>query len=356
MICLDGTGNEASRPHTNVYRTFQVFKSNALTFYHPGVNTLVSPDAIYKQNKLVPWFQDSISGSTMRIAVDRAYNFLIENYAETDKIWFFGFSRGAYAVRMLAAIVAEAGILRREHASMTPYIWQAYIDAALRPGKGKSEKVFPYLNRIKRDFSGHAEPKIAFLGAWDTVSSFGSVTAFKSCPFTRNNPQIPIVRHAVALDERRGLFQVNLFGRKFEDQDLLQMWFPGFHSDVGGGQDLKESGLSMVSFDWMLAEAERFGIERDEAVYKRLLERCPPDPAGKAHNSMDALYSVLELLPIRKYSDEEKGLTWHSPNWFRPRSIPVEDSMHPSVDERKSSLPEYRPAAVRLQHSLPERP
>ena len=75
---------------------------------------------------------------------------------------------------------------------------------------------------------------IHFLGLWDTVSSVGWAWAPEHFQFTMNNPGVEIVRHAVALDERRVYFVQNLWGIN-SPTNIDQVWFPGVHCDVGGG-------------------------------------------------------------------------------------------------------------------------
>ena len=76
--------------------------------------------------------------------------------------------------------------------------------------------------------------QVHFLGVWDTVSSVGWVWDPKHFPFTAYNPSVKHIRHAVAIDERRAFFRQNLF-RPAPGQDVLELWFPGVHSDIGGG-------------------------------------------------------------------------------------------------------------------------
>src|SRR5713101_6448180 len=44
-----------------------------------------------------------------------AYRFLVENYEEGAKLYFFGFSRGAYTARSLASFIRNSGLLHKEH-------------------------------------------------------------------------------------------------------------------------------------------------------------------------------------------------------------------------------------------------
>jgi uncharacterized protein (DUF2235 family) len=49
-------------------------------------------------------------------------------------------------------------------------------------------------------------------------------------------PDVPVIRHAVSIDERRAFFRQNLVHESAAaDQNVKQVWFTGVHSDVGGG-------------------------------------------------------------------------------------------------------------------------
>jgi uncharacterized protein (DUF2235 family) len=104
-----------------------------------------------------------------------------------------------------------------------------------------------------------------FVGVWDTVSSIGWYENPLRLPYTSNNPDIEIGRHAIAIDERRAFFRTNLWMPKdcpsqSGPRDLKQVWFPGVHGDVGGGYPEAESGLSKIALQWMLNEAINAGL------------------------------------------------------------------------------------------------
>src|SRR5215470_18627889 len=84
-------------------------------------------------------------------------------------------------------------------------------------------------------------------------------------PYTANNPDIQIGRHAIAIDERRAFFRPNLWRPTATGgpRDVKQVWFPGVHGDVGGGYPETESSLSKVPLEWMLREAASAGLLTD---------------------------------------------------------------------------------------------
>src|SRR5258708_39411873 len=79
--------------------------------------------------------------------------------------------------------------------------------------------------------------------------------------YTKMNPSVHIVRHAIAIDERRAYFRQNLWDKiPASGQDVVQVWFPGTHCDVGGGHPEAEAGLSEAPLARMRAEAQIAGL------------------------------------------------------------------------------------------------
>ena len=139
-----------------------------------------------------------------------------------------------------------------------------------------------------------------FVGVWDTVSSVGWIENPLRLPYTANNPDIQIGRHAIAIDERRAFFRPNLWRPTATGgpRDLKQVWFPGVHCDVGGGYPEAESGLSKVALEWMLREAASAGLLTEPAKVNRVLGRSgdeyvPPDPKAAMHESLTAAWCAI---------------------------------------------------------------
>ena len=57
-----------------------------------------------------------LEGRGIAPQIQRAYGWLASGYREGDRIFLFGYSRGAYAVRSLAGVIDRVGLLKREHA------------------------------------------------------------------------------------------------------------------------------------------------------------------------------------------------------------------------------------------------
>ncbi|KAF8596532.1 hypothetical protein BDV93DRAFT_563230 [Ceratobasidium sp. AG-I] len=183
-----------------------------------------------------------------------AYNFIAQNYMEGDKIFLFGFSRGAYTARKVAGLICKLGLLDR---------WEM-------------GKFFHYWSALDRnDSSFHYEParrpSVEFVGTWDTVGSVYEELSPKVNALTLLDTDLPkevkTARHALAYHENRKEFLPTPYVGFGKDRDVQQVWFPGAHSDVGGGYN--EHLIADITLCWMAATAKS-GLTVDE----RFMESC----------------------------------------------------------------------------------
>jgi uncharacterized protein (DUF2235 family) len=272
VVCCDGTGNEYSDRNTNVVKLFSVLERDPTTqvaFYDPGVGTFSAPAALTKTARFVTKVFGLAFGSGIIKNIGDAYRFIMETYEPKDKIYIFGFSRGAYTARAVAAMLHKCGLLEARNANLVPYALKMF----------KYEKTPALYGGFDRTFSRRCT--VEFLGLWDTVSSVGWIYNPLSIQFTANNPIVQVVRHAISIDEKRCFFRQNLWGKALSHQDVKQVWFPGVHCDVGGGYPEARSGLSRVALKWMIGEALQFGLRVDtRQLKKEISEKAVEEPAA----------------------------------------------------------------------------
>ena len=117
VICCDGTGNEIGENISNVLKLYRCLRKTPktaprqLVLYDPGVGTLARPDPWRKLRQNFVMVLGLVTGYGLDDNVLSAYEFLIENYEDGDQIYLFGFSRGAYTVRVLAGLIHKVGLL-----------------------------------------------------------------------------------------------------------------------------------------------------------------------------------------------------------------------------------------------------
>lgn len=352
VVCCDGTSNQISGYPTNVLRLWSALKQptqSQIAFYDPGVGTLGDPTNWSMFQRRLRKKLDNAIGLSIGDNFADAYGFLAQTYQPGDRIFLFGFSRGAYTARAVAGAIHLFGLLRPEHANLTRYLWRSYSNDE---GDEDAAVLFNTANRFKKRFGRAVH--VHFLGVWDTVSSFGWITQFRTLPHTRKNPSVSIVRHALAIDERRACFRANMLNRASDTQDFKELWFAGVHADVGGGYPEEESALAKIPLLWMMEEAESAGLIFDPANKQDVLSDPAPDPCGVQHQSLAGWWRLLEYLPQRRFKFDKKRWGWHWPNRGRLRDMQPKGCdppvIHESVRQRMERA-SYKPRNLRLNLS-----
>src|SRR4051812_10073425 len=124
VICCDGTGNEISENISNVLKLYRCLRKTdkttprQLVFYDPGVGTLARPNPWRKLAQDFMAIFGLATGYGLDDKVLVAYAFLVHRYREGDQIYLFGFSRGAYTVRVLAGLIHKVGLIAPEQANL----------------------------------------------------------------------------------------------------------------------------------------------------------------------------------------------------------------------------------------------
>ena len=373
IVCCDGTANEFKKDRTNVVKLFFcLVKDPGLqaTYYHPGVGTMAPPGVITKAGALLTETAGLAFGYGLSNDIKDAYVYIANNFEEGDRLFLFGFSRGAYTVRAVAALLHMYGLLPKGNEPLVRYavrmLWAIHglqkrhkNDAAPDP---RVDEYFELAREFKATLSGVCKPH--FVGVWDTVSSVGWFANPLSLPYTSTNPDIEIGRHAVAIDEHRAFFRTNLWhpSANIESagpKDMKQVWFAGVHSDVGGGYPESESGLSKIALKWMIDEARAAKLALDDEKVELVLGNrgqgfAPANADAKLHESLTRWWYPAEyvLKPHWNGSTTE----WRA-NHFARRTWPARPCVHDSVWERESGKYATRlPAdAVRLSEADHER-
>ncbi len=190
VVCCDGTDNEVATDSTNVLRLFRMLERDQrqVAYYDGGVGTLIDPAAISVVRKYLSRRLDAAIGLRVRENVIAAYRFLALNYQPGDQIYLFGFSRGAYTVRVVAGMIHFLGLLRPELEHLAPLAWTIYANEALVYPVSKR---FAGGNRFNRSFGVTTKPPIHFVGAGTpSAPSAGSGTS-EPCRTRPSTPRSP---------------------------------------------------------------------------------------------------------------------------------------------------------------------
>jgi uncharacterized protein (DUF2235 family) len=353
VVCCDGTANEFATDHTNVLKLFRVLDNDPgrqVAFYHPGLGTIEAVGALTSVSRKVTKLLGLAFGYGLERDVCDAYAFLMQQFEPDDTLFMFGFSRGAFTVRAVASLLHMYGLLSPGNEPLVPYAIRM-MNATNRQG---SRAAFELAEDFRATFRGTA-CKPHFVGVWDTVNSVGWIENPLKLPYSADNPDIAIGRHAVSIDERRALFRTNVWRPDPQTvdsgpKDLKQVWFPGVHCDVGGGYPEAQSGLSKFALEWMVREGASAGLLVDRARIDEVVGRtgtkfvkanCNAD----LHNSLTLWWWPAEFAPKRHWNwqtqSEERRM-----NLGRRRTLPPNPLVHVVAFERKGySLP---PGAIRV--------
>ncbi|KAH0432491.1 hypothetical protein CcaCcLH18_06398 [Colletotrichum camelliae] len=512
VLCFDGTGNTftGTNADTNVVKILSKLDRNDPDQYH-YYQTGIGTYDINEKSVNKTWFgemQSSISqtvdqgiGNTFDAHVMAGYRFLMRYYDSGDKIYMFGFSRGAFTAKFLARMISTVGLLCKGNEEMVPFayrLYQRYLAGEVEdfitshPKKKNREKAAkkaekkaakkaaalaaangngngnghsngngnghsetqPLLDDMEPDVEPHdhqegedpaihghnfevaadeiaafsdtfcrkevsshcdtdqkegkeSNIKVHFLGIWDCVNSVAILERKAPIP-------VPVVgtahhvRHAVAVDERRVKFKAALMAqdmKKGEEihEDILEVWFPGCHGDVGGGWPASDKNpleggqaemtwwetiknffstrkppkgkaigcdrlqLSDVALAWMIGEVEEVGKKHPEAALKwreDKLKHFKDKYADKKHKAMKApihdslafntgtgfftvlLWKLMEWLPFIKRWELEDG-QWENVrfplNKGETRDIPKDAVLHESLLYRLKKVNDYCP-------------
>jgi uncharacterized protein (DUF2235 family) len=191
IVCCDGTGNEISENISNVLKLYRTLRKTEKTdplqavFYDPGVGTLARPDPWTKMKQDAVAILELATGYGLDDNVLAGYRFLIDEYQEGDEIFLFGFSRGAYTVRVLAGLVHKVGLLAPQQRNLADAALTAYKQTPATVSRETAELLHQLPDEEQADVPlvqndraaqfarivSTRWPTIKFMGVWDTVAS-----------------------------------------------------------------------------------------------------------------------------------------------------------------------------------------
>jgi uncharacterized protein (DUF2235 family) len=258
IILIDGTWNSAAqgkfRDSTNIFRLNHAFDTEddngnpQITYYMPGPGTRGWTD-----KPLGGWLGTGIDEIVKEAYVNIASNYdEADETHEADRIYLFGFSRGAVAVQALSALISKCGLLYPRSIDRFWRVWNYFLskrDATF------AKDIAPYIND---------DVQIEMLGAFDPVlgrsyweKGFGIKLKFDEYKLQA------LVKHGVqilAADDNRSRFSPLVWdgAHGATDTDRIeQIWMPGVHSDVGGLQMPNDHSGNFLSNVALLTMFER---------------------------------------------------------------------------------------------------
>jgi uncharacterized protein (DUF2235 family) len=348
ILFSDGTGNSpANLTRTNVWRTYQAVdladpqdpeEPRQFAFYDDGVGSS-------------SWKPLALVGGAFGLGLARnvrdLYTFLCRTYQPGDKIYGFGFSRGAFTIRILVGLILEQGLVPYDgnEAELDRFAIDAYRAyrqkyqaklGILSPLRSFRDRVLTARDqllgrRLYRDIPKIGGPRsqnplhIEFIGLWDTVDAYGlPVDELTKAidkviwPMTMRdlilNERVRRARHALSLDDERNTFHPRLWNEEpqpergirgepdgnrttthINEERISQVWFAGVHANVGGGYP--NDSLAHVSLNWMMTEAKKYGVRFSEKMWAEY--RAVSDESGPLYDPRHGLGGYYRYNPRR---------------------------------------------------------
>lgn len=404
-VFFDGTANDEGSD-TNVKRLHSLVslqdRGDIATLYVVGVGDGI--DGIGK-----------VTGAGINARVMLGYEFILNHYQPAgedrpaDEIYIFGFSRGAYAARILTTMLHYGGRVRETvlpgaMPKLTPQEISQEVHKAVFPGfmRGNAQapsKRFDEVSRVLSDKGLSQAPSgdgrtakpsvpVRVLGLWDTVQALGFESTLEALwanwhaneapPANVDEPNrrygerlcnVEQALHAVSLDDDRAtvftpllISRAHLFDgceanmgmldseRRILKGRLQEVWFSGAHSDVGGGY--ASGALAGVSLNWMVEQIRCTGL-----LPNSLCKLPPPvrvvreDPLGGSH---DPIHGIFKVYP-RNHRDVVQMASDTRSIWRGDTGAPASVCVHPAVFERRRLIdPAWHESDQLLLNSGPQ--
>jgi uncharacterized protein (DUF2235 family) len=285
VLCLDGTGNQLrAKGNTNVVLLYQMLDlsdpERQVAFYDPGVGTFSAKGAWTRISQQLTKALGLLFGYGIKDNIAEAYTFLMGHYRPGDRIFVFGFSRGAFTARALSGMSYRAGLMRPGAENVVAYLVSSYTKGSDWSGDDW-DKIDQFAATFSHNHDGSLALPLHFLGLWDSVKALGYLRWDPKWPYTRQLPNARTIRHAVSIDEKRRPY-VEYLVRPTGRSDLSEVWFAGVHSDIGG-TFVDDGRLSRIALKWMTDQALEAGLLLRKGAYRKTCPVTPGDALGAQH-------------------------------------------------------------------------
>lgn len=330
VLLSDGTGNSSAKlMKTNVWRMYEAIdltKGDQVACYDNGVGTSsFKPFAVLGGGL----------GWGLKRNVRHLYTYACSHYVdasdvrEADRLFGFGFSRGAFTMRVLMGLIESQGLITgvkgQELDRLAKWAYREYrrkfnaTRGLVTPLRKLRDVVLRTWERLRGlppySQATRVTPPVAFLGIWDTVDAYGLpmdemtrgwdqwVWPLSMCE-RRRPKNVEKICHAVALDDERHTFHPVLIDESTPDlvntsqtdpvdhtdqEKVTQVWFAGMHSNVGGGYP--DDSLAHVSLLWMAEEAAKQKLRLHQHMIDLWIARADPNgPASDSRRGLGAYY------------------------------------------------------------------
>lgn len=335
VVCCDGTWNTPKQTDRGFEVPSNVVKiARAIDDSNPQQQRVYYDTGVGTSKGIDRWTGGAF-GIGLTDNIKQAYRWLADTYTDNDRLFFFGFSRGAYTVRSLAGLIGRCGLTRANDAEAVTQAYDLYRQSVDDKGRAAAAK-FKAAQR---------EVPVYFIGVWDTVGALG-VPAFSRYGLLRKavggllkgtkyahgfhdetlGAHVTHAYQALGVDEQRGAFAPSVWKSNGTPRPHVeQVWFAGVHCNVGGGY--LDCGLSDHALLWMATKAMDAGLLLNQ---RYLAMRVDPNCHGELRESRERGYKLMprHLRPIGQPDTLNE----------RIHQSAIDRMQHPTNDYRPSNL------------------
>jgi uncharacterized protein (DUF2235 family) len=319
IFCADGTWDSVQND-TNVYKLFKAIPiaSDQVAYYDDGVGA---------DGTLIEKLLGGAFGDGLFQKIKDGYTKIAHVYEPEDDIFIFGFSRGAYTARSLAGMIAICGL---PSASFDDNLVQTAFNAYRERDPNQRQAILDGLSQYNL-----YDAKLKMVGVWDTVGSLGIPALVGGVdPLlygfldTNLHPDVLNACQALAVDERRREFPPTLWttpSPPVPGQTVAQVWFCGVHCDVGGGYP--ETGLSDITFSWMMGKANQLGLQIDPGVWAEYASLDAKNALGQLHDSWSVWWGFPKSRTVADDAalSNSVGIRCEYESGYEPENLKVYD-------------------------------
>ncbi|KAG1766203.1 hypothetical protein EDD22DRAFT_1012012, partial [Suillus occidentalis] len=332
-----------------------------LCYYQAGVGTYFAPGVVSPTFTWLAKILDEAFAWYLDAHVMDGYKFLMDNYRPGDKICLFGFSRGAYTARALAGMLHKVGLLPKSDVQQICFAYDAYKQTGVQADALAAGFKQTFSRDVKVEFVGvwqvismdtvqstgvllsrnlpftdsntliktfrHAlalderrvrfQPELYHRAETDTPDP-EFIKVCETCKEIREKPKFQGMKRSLTKTSLRRRSKIEIAAENppcVKEQtsieapdtpdteptplsDVLEVWFPGCHTDIGGGnvENSVKVSLAQVTLRWMVEQVilSKCGIIFDEEALERVgmplssfpISKTPPvteDPTDKSH-------------------------------------------------------------------------
>ena len=298
VVCCDGTWNSPKQTDRGLEVPSNVVKiARAVDDSNPRQQRVYYDTGVGTGSGVDRWTGGAF-GIGLTENIQQAYRWIADELGDGDRLFFFGFSRGAYTVRSLAGLIGRCGLTPAKDKSAATRAYDLYRQAADDKGKAAAAKFK----------AGQRGVPIYFVGVWDTVGALG-VPALSRYGLLRKavggllkgtkyahgfhdetlGAHVTHAYQALAIDEQRGAFAPSVWKSNGAPRaHVEQVWFAGAHCNVGGGY--LDCGLSDHALLWMATKAMDAGLILNQ---RYLAMRIDPNSHGELRESRVRAYRAM---------------------------------------------------------------